>query len=196
MKFPIASSDPTSWPRTYSHVWEKKMLDSGSKMDQNMRIFVHGDVGFLFWLGAWEPFPFCWKKVWGPGHNSSHTVHIFIFIFLYHTFLKHIYYIIVHTCMHALHYIALHCITLHYIRLDYITLHYISCIYIWLYIHTAPTTNQLFSCRESMNSHCTLRHLRVFLVLGAKVHTSCALCAHTISENPKKIAVFWGYIYI
>lgn len=40
----------------------KKMLDSGSKMDQNMRIFVNGDVGFLFWLGAWEPFPFCWKK--------------------------------------------------------------------------------------------------------------------------------------
>jgi len=67
--------------------------------------------------------------------KGLYTVHIFIFIFLYHTFLKHIYYIIVHTCMHALHYIALHCITLHYIRLDYITLHYISCIYMIIYTY-------------------------------------------------------------
>ena len=125
--------------------------------------------------------------------KGLYTVHIFIFIFLYHTFLKHIYYIIVHTCMHALHYIALHCIALHYIRLHYITLH-IMYIYDYIYIRLQPPTNF---------SHVVKAWIPIalfdtsafFLVLGAKVHTSCALCAHTISENPKKTQCF-GDIYI
>jgi hypothetical protein len=74
VKFPIAYSDPTSWPRTYSHVYGKKRcLIADQKWIKTCVYLWMVMLDSFFDLAPGNHFPSAGKKVWGPGRNSSLT---------------------------------------------------------------------------------------------------------------------------
>ena len=106
-------------------------------------------VVFLFQEARSQPFPFCWKKVWGPARSQELALELAAPLGwwlssrdvvqkndmekTWHQLLPYVekkcwiihphimyYYIIVHTCMHALHYIQIHIYNYHvYIYIYY-----------------------------------------------------------------------------